>query len=221
MNRLRHTRFLSATLLLATVVLMLSAQSCRKKAQDIVPPVTNRDSLPFLNTIGVSTLISDSGIIRYKIITEEWALYDKTNPPHWYFPKGLFLEKFNEDFHVDAFVTADTAYYYNVQRLWELRGRVQVKNLKGETFKTSLLFWDENRHRIYSDRYMEINGIENQLSGYDFSSDESMTDYIIHSSTGAFPLSEEKSNPVPVPPDGEDTVPESVEVPSDEGETPS
>ena len=44
---------------------------------------------------------------------------------------------------------------------------------------------------------MEIKGIEQQLSGYDFSSNESMTDYIIHSSKGAFPMGEEKETPKP------------------------
>jgi hypothetical protein len=44
---------------------------------------------------------------------------------------------------------------------------------------------------------MEIKGIEQQLSGYDFSSNESMTDYIIHSSKGAFPLGKEKETPKP------------------------
>ena len=98
---------------------------------------------------------------------------------------------------MDAYITADTAYYYDFLRLWELRGRVVIKNEKGETFKTSLLFWNQNEHRIYSSAYMEIKGIEQQLSGYDFSSNESMTEYIIHSSKGAFPMGEEKETPKP------------------------
>lgn len=161
------------------------------------PNVENRDSLPILKSIGVSTLISDSGIIRYKIISEDWFIYDKKDPTYWSFEKGMFLEKYNEDYHVEAYITADTAYYYDFKRLWELRGRVVMKNEKGETFKTSLLFWDQNEHRIYSTAYMEIKGIEQQLSGYNFSSNESMTDYIIHSSKGAFPLDKEKETPKP------------------------
>ena len=171
--------------------------SCSKEEARYAPSVENRDSLPILKSIGVSTLISDSGIIRYKIISEDWFIYDKKDPTYWSFEKGLFLEKYNEDYHVDAYITADTAYYYDFLRLWELRGRVVIKNEKGETFKTSLLFWNQNDHRIYSSAFMEINGIEQQLSGYDFSSNESMTDYIIHASKGAFPMGEEKETPKP------------------------
>jgi len=175
--------------------------SCNRDGKHNAPVIQEGDSLPFLRTEGVSTLISDSGIIRYKIIAEEWLIYsrerDLSYHSYWSFEKGLFLEKFNEDYHIDAFVTADTAYYHTRERLWELHGRVEVKNLKGETFRTSLLYWNQNEHRIYSDRFMELDGLEQQLSGYNFSSNEAMTDYIIHSSTGAFPIKDDGENPHP------------------------
>lgn len=171
--------------------------SCSSDKEHAAPPVENRDSLPILKSTGVSTLISDSGIIRYKIIAEEWFIYDKTTPTRWSFEKGLFIEKFAPDHHVEAFINCDTAYYYDQLHLWELRSRVVVKNLKGETFKTALLFWNQDQHRIYSPSYMEINGLTQQLSGYDFSSNEQMTNYTIHNSKGAFPLNEEEETPRP------------------------
>ncbi len=184
-----------AAVLLWTAALFVPLHSCTQEDEHLAPAITNRDSLPVLKTIGVSTLISDSGIIRYKLISEDWYIYDKKEPTYWAFLKGLFLEKFDQNFHVDAYITADTAYYFDQLRLWELRGRVVVKNQKGETFKTSLLYWDQNTHRIYSPRFMEINGIENQLRGTDFTSNEQMTDYRIHQSSGAFPMKEEESQP--------------------------
>ena len=120
-------------------------------------------------------------------------------PPRWSFEKGLFIERFNESFQVDAYIPCDTAYFYNQQNLWELHGRVLVKNMKGETFKTSLLFWDQRAHRVYSSAYMEIDGETRKLSGYDFSSNEQMTDYIIHSSKGQFPLEDNTPTPQPDP----------------------
>jgi hypothetical protein len=155
--------------------------------------------LPTLKSIGVSTLISDSGVIRYKIISEDWYIYDKKDPQYWSFEKGLFIERFNPSYQVDAFISCDTAYFYNQQELWELRGRVLVKNLKNETFKTSLLFWDQQARRIYSSAYMEIDGETRKLSGYNFSSNEQMTDYIIHSSKGQFPLEDHTPTPQPDP----------------------
>ena len=193
------TRIFSLTSFFSSLCLFIILSSCDKEEKRTGPVISHRDSLPILKSRGVSTLISDSGIIRYKIIAEDWFIYDKKNPTYWSFEKGIFVEKFNPNYHVEAFICADTAYYFDQQRLWELRGRVMVKNLKGETFKTSLLYWDQNQHRIYSPEYMEIRGLEQQLSGYDFASNESMTNYIIHSSKGAFPVSESKSEPQPDP----------------------
>lgn len=192
------TSVIAAAIITAAITIFTT--SCQGDETNYAPAVTNRDTVAVLTTYGVSTVISDSGIIRYKIIAEEWSVYDKTDPPHWSFEKGLFLEKFNQDYQVDAFITCDTAYYYDTKRLWELRSRVVVKNLKGETFKTSLLFWDQNTHQIYSDRYMEINGEQDRLTGYNFKSNEQMTNYIIHSSSGNFPLSD-KGEEIPTPPD--------------------
>lgn len=181
----------------AAMVLLLP--SCSNGDEKVGPDIGERDSLPTLKSIGVSTLISDSGVIRYKIISEDWYIYEKKDPPHWSFEKGLFIERFDASFQVDAFISCDTAYFYNQQELWELRGRVLVKNLKNETFKTSLLFWDQQARRIYSSAYMEIDGETRKLSGYNFSSNEQMTDYIIHSSKGQFPLEDHTPTPQPDP----------------------
>ena len=195
-KNLTHTCSVAAVMMTAA---MLFFPACSHDDKPTGPDIGERDSLPTLRSVGVSTLVSDSGIIRYKLITEVWDIYDKKEPQRRAFEKGLFLERFNESFQVDAFISADTAYFYNRKRLWELRSRVLVKNLKGETFKTSLLYWDMVSHRIYSPAYMEIDGETRQLSGYDFSSNEQMTDYIIHSSKGLFPLEDTEPTPEPAP----------------------
>lgn len=190
------THIISIAAVLSTAAMLLSLQSCHEDDGPHGPDIGERDSLPVLVSRGVSQLISDSGIIRYKIISEDWYIYDKTPVTYWAFEKGMFLEQFDESFHVEAFISCDTAYYYDTKRLWELRGRVFLKNLKGEKFRTSLLYWDQSTHQIYSDRYMEIEG-EQQLSGYDFRSNEQLTVYRIHNSKGAFPFSEDNETPTP------------------------
>ena len=194
--KITHTFIIAAVLSTAA---LLSFQSFNDNDKATGPHIGMRDSLPWLKSVGVSTLISDSGVIRYKMISEDWYMYDKTEPTYWSFKKGLFIERFNEQYQVDAYISCDTAYFYDKKDLWELRGRVLVKNLKGETFKTSLLYWDTRAHRIYSDRYMEIDGETRKLSGYNFSSNEEMTDYIIYQSKGLFPLEDNQPMPEPDP----------------------
>ena len=79
--------------------------------------ITERDSLPVMDTRGVTTLISDSGVTRYRVNTEEWLIFDKKKPSYWAFEKGIYLEQFDSIFHIDASIKADTAKYYDRDRL--------------------------------------------------------------------------------------------------------
>lgn len=188
-------------ILVPTVIILtvLAFIRCGEDKREHAPAIDNRDSLPLLRSQGVSTLISDSGIITYKIIAEDWFVYDKKNPPRWSFEKGLYLEKYDKDYHVDAFITCDTAYYYYQNRLWELRGRVFAKNPKGEFFRTEKLFWDQRNSEFYSDQHMIIKGETQELEGNRFRSNEKLTVYSIEQSSGKFPLQEEQQRPVPDP----------------------
>lgn len=169
------------------------AGACGNEAPPMGEAVTVRDSLPVMTTYGVSKLISDSGIIRYKIIAEEWLVFDRTNPPRQEFPKGIFLVRFDEKFHVNLFITADTAYWYN-QSLWEMRGRVFIRNLENSTtFSTEELFWDMNSHQVYSNKYMHIVEPDQELEGNWFISDEKMNVYHVKKTKGFMPMPQEES----------------------------
>ena len=65
---------------------------------------------PVMDTKGVTTLISDSGITRYDVNTAEWLISDRKNPPYWAFEKGIYLEKFDSVFHYRPSIKADMAY---------------------------------------------------------------------------------------------------------------
>lgn len=170
--------------------------SCSAEKKDMAPAINENDSLPFMQAKGVSNLISDSGIIRYKVIAENWNMYNATNPPKWTFPKGIFLEKFDTTFHVEWFVQADTAYCYN-QKLWELRGRVVVRNVEGTVFKTEELFWDMSKHEVYSNLYIRIITPEREIEGTRFRSNEQMTQYTFYNSKGSLPFNDDSGSQSP------------------------
>ena len=133
-------RSLSITIAFGAVVMLLLFSACSGRHKDMGAAITERDSLPVMDTKGVMTLISDSGVTRYRINTEEWLVFDRKNPPYWAFEKGVYLEKFDSVFNVDASIKSDTAYYYEKQKLWKLMSNVHIQNLKGEKFDTDLLY---------------------------------------------------------------------------------
>ena len=173
---------------LAGMLLTGLTTGCGPEAPPTGEAVQERDSLPVMTTLGVSKMISDSGVMRYKIVAEEWRVYDKTHPPRQTFPKGIFLTRFDEKLKVDLYITADTAYWYN-QNLWEMRGRVFINNLTSQTtFATEELFWDMNRHEIYSNKHIHIVKPDEELEGNWFRSDENMNVYHVRRTSGFLPM---------------------------------
>ena len=150
-----------------------------------------REQAAALITDSVSTLISDSGITRYRIEAPQWLVYDRTNPPYQEFPKGIYLEQFDEDLTVKAQLKADYAYYDETAQQWTLRGNVHSLNRKGETFDTPEMHWDQKTYRVYSDTSIHIVREQSIIEGVGFDSNEEMTKYTILNPTGVFPIKEE------------------------------
>lgn len=184
-------RSLSITIACGAVVMLLLFSACSGRHKDLGNAITERDSLPVMDTKEVMTLISDSGVTRYRINTEEWLVFDRKNPPYWAFEKGVYLEKFDSIFQVEASIKADTAYFFNKEELWKLMGNVHIQNLKGEQFDTELLYWDQRAQRIYSDEFIRIEQPDRIITGHGFESNQQMTVYTIRKPEGIFYVDEE------------------------------
>jgi hypothetical protein len=164
----------------------LLAASCQEAVEHTAGAIRDRDSVAVMTSLGVNTLISDSGIIKYRIVTERWEVNQNKKPSRWTFDKGLFLEQFDEKFHVQSYIQCDTAYYYDQKRLWELRSRVRILTKDGLRFSSERLYWDEGKHELYSDTFSRLVTPERTLQGSYFRSDEHMTHYLVTNSRGSF-----------------------------------
>lgn len=181
----------SITIVFGAMVMLLLFSSCSGKKKELGDAITERDSMVVMDTRGVTTLVSDSGVTRYRINTEEWLVFDRKNPPYWAFEKGVYLEKFDSIFQVEASIKADTAYFFNKEELWKLMGNVHIQNLKGEQFDTELLYWDQRTQRIYSDEFIRIEQPDRIITGHGFESNQQMTVYTIRKPEGIFYVDEE------------------------------
>ena len=166
------------------VVMLFTA--CDEQHEHTAPAIRERDSVAVMTSYGVNTLISDSGIAKYRIVTEEWEVNANVKPSRWLFKKGIFLEQFDERLHVQAYIQCDTAYYYDQTRIWELRSRVRILTKDGLRFSSEQLFWDEDRHELYSNVFSKLVTPERTLQGSYFRSDEKMTKYYVSNTKGSF-----------------------------------
>ena len=160
--------------------------SCSGGKEHLAPAIHDRDSVSVMVSYGVNTLVSDSGVIKYRIVTERWDVNQVRQPSRWTFIKGLFMEQFDEKFRVKAYIQADTAWYYDKLKLWELRGRVRVRNVNGLRFGSEELFWDGMSHEMYSYKPSWVITPERTLEGTYFRSDEYMNHYTVSNSQGSF-----------------------------------
>lgn len=172
--------------LFVSVNAMLGFLSCSQEVEHTAAAIYDRDSVSMMTSYGVNTLISDSGVIKYKIVTERWDVNTIKNPTRWTFEKGIFMEQFDEKFHVEAYIQADTAWYYDQIKLWELRGRVRIRNVNGLVFTSEELYWDGMKHELYSNKFSRVVTPERTLQGTYFRSDERMSRYTVSNSKGSF-----------------------------------
>lgn len=178
----------------ALFMALLCIASCSKEKEHVAPAIHDSDSASMMISYGVNTLISDSGIMKYRIVAEEWEVNTVRTPSRWIFLKGIFMQQFDEKFHIEAYVQADTAYYFDQRRIWELRGNVRIRTTEGLRFASEELFWDQQRREFYSNMFSKVITPERTMQGTYFKSDERMTRYIVTNSKGSFESADFEKN---------------------------
>lgn len=182
-----------ATLLI--VLIFVLSPSCSDSNKETIKSFKDLRLVPTLRTTKVSTLISDSGITRYRLVAGEWSIYERVNEPYWAFPKGIYIEKFDSLFKVEASIKADTAFFIEGKKLWHLKKNVKIINFQGEKFETQDLYWDQFAQKIYSDSFIKIEQSSKIITGLGFESNEAMTRYIIRKTQGIFQIEDNNSQP--------------------------
>lgn len=195
---LRHRPAIhNITITLSVVVVLFFIVACSKDKPGTIAAIVDRSAMPKLHATEITTLISDSGITRYRISAPRWDVYDRKSQPYWEFPEGIHFERFNEEMKVDANVHSKYARFNQNEQVWELRGNVKMTNLQGELFETEQVFWDQRQERFYSDSLIKITQTSHIITGIGFESNQSMTKYTIRKPQGKFPVDENKATPVP------------------------
>ena len=194
-------RWFTLLLGLSFIVFHLSfSVACTEPQEHTARAINPEDSASIMVSYGVNTLISDSGVIKYRIVTERWEVNTVRQPSRWEFMKGIFFEQFDEQFHVQGYIQADTAWYYDQQRLWKLRGRVNLRNVNGLIYTSEELYWDGMRHEFYSTVFSRVVTPERTMEGTYFRSDEKMDHYLVTNSKGSFIASDFDPEPEPAAP---------------------
>ena len=67
----------------------LVSTACKEKEKELMKGNFDPERFATMTTTDVSTLISDSGVVRYKIESPIWLVFDQASEPYWKFPKEV------------------------------------------------------------------------------------------------------------------------------------
>ena len=107
------------------------------------------------------------------------------------FPKGVYMEFYNEFGILESTLTANHAYYFKKDDQWRGRGKVEVKNIeKNEQLNTEELFWSPKDKKIFTDKFVTILRQGDVIYGEGLEANEDMSDYVIKKPAAEFEVKE-------------------------------
>lgn len=170
---------------------MLVLAACSSSVKNTSKLDDLRDSVAVMKSYQVTTLVSDSGVTRFRVQTPEWLVYDKVSRPRWEFPQGIHLEQFDESLYVHSEVKSKYAIYYTNEDRWILSDSVRAKNVEGEYFETNSLTVLQKKDLIYTHEFVKITQKNTVLTGIGMRSNSKLTLYTINKVQGVIPLDED------------------------------
>jgi LPS export ABC transporter protein LptC len=176
-----QTKASVTALLLALACILLP--SCNRRQQNVATIDVNTS--PMMHGEDITSLISDSGVTRFRLETKVWDAYVNDTTSFWHFPQGIYIEQFDSLFQVSGHVEADTAYYFDQTGIWRLVQNVRIKNAEGTTCETSELYWNSKEppsslQSIYTERFATITTPNKFITTEGFKANQSLTKYILY-----------------------------------------
>jgi LPS export ABC transporter protein LptC len=163
--------------------------SCENKISQI--PKSDLLTLPSLTGKDIETVLTDSGRIQLIMTSPLVEQYDKSDKPYSEFRFGLKVIAYNGQKDPVASVTAKYGKCTD-NNLWELRDSVVVINENNEKLETEVLFWNQQKDLIYTDRFVKITSEDEVIQGIGFESDSHLSKQKIKKVTADIYLKDEK-----------------------------
>lgn len=154
-----------------------------------------------IRTDSADVLVSDSGMVKYRLLSPLWLIYDKPDNKRWVFPEGIRLEGFDTLHSPEVFVEADSAIHLIDRDEWILVGNVRVHGEQGRRLYTPQLHWLRRERRLFSNDTTYFNTEGRELRGDRFTARDDLSNYSIYRSRGSFEYDERATSTTHTSPD--------------------
>ncbi|WP_187263395.1 LPS export ABC transporter periplasmic protein LptC [Pontibacter beigongshangensis] len=178
---------LKAWILGVLAVLVVVSTACDKDLKD--PDKEIKYTGPLIENNNVLTLFSDSARLLIKMkapVQQEFENGDAI------FPKGVYIEFYDEPGVMTSTLRSNYGKQDRNKNLYHVTGNVVVENLqKKEKIETEELFWDKNRDKIYTDKFVKITTDSEVITGYGLRTNQKFSPWVMTKVTGSFALEKE------------------------------
>ena len=168
------------------MVAVIWLSSCENNL-NTVTLITSKDKTPIEVEINASIFYNDSAKTKFHLTAPRIEDYGGSDP-YIVYPKGLSIDAYDDSAHVNGHLDANYAIDHQNSKLVEADNNVRVVNRKGEKLNTEQLFWDQNKHKIYSNKYVTIQTAKQIIYGDGLVSNEEFTQYKITNIRGTIQL---------------------------------
>lgn len=192
MMRAKLLSGLFLTVIVAASALLTGCENSLKDLQKISAAEINK---PIQRFKDVDVIYSDSAKVKAHMTAPLMLDYTPskdndnkkkdTTKPYTEMPKGVKITFYDDSLHQTCTLTADYAIRKTADKVIEMHKNVVGTNVKGETFSSDELIWDENSRQIHSSKPVHVRMTDGSLlDGLDFVSDEGLTHWKFGQATG-------------------------------------
>jgi LPS export ABC transporter protein LptC len=120
----------------------------------------------------VEMLYSDSAIVGIKIKAPTLIRFLDKKEPRQEFPDGLEVDFFTPNGQVSSKLTAKFGLRYENKNEVIVRDSVVWESARNEILETEELIWDEDKEKLYTNKYVTIIRPDEIIFGYGFESNQ-------------------------------------------------
>lgn len=174
-----------------------SLAGCKNDLKDIQKISAAEVNKPVTSYTGVDVIYSDSARVKAHMTAPLMMDYDSVKSPYTEMPKGVKVIFYGADQKENGTITANYAIYHKKEKNILLRDNVVGTNVKGETFTSDELIWDQDTKQVRSTKLVHIRMADGSIAdGTDFLSDEGLNHWSLGHGHGDFNV---KSQDIPKP----------------------
>lgn len=191
-NNIKYNIIKTASSIMLFAVLLFII-SCTSNKPEEIKAITDIQKVPSLEVIDYESYISDSGRVKYHIITPHLLQFDKTEDPYKEFPKGGHIITYDTAMVIKSEIKCQYAINYEKTKLWDLRNNIEAINEDGVIFNTEQLFWNEKEETISTDKFVKITTKDEIVTGYGLQATQNLSKYELKNVSAIIGIEEKAS----------------------------